>query len=123
LKVSFYGETPFEGTVLNITFKTKNFNNETKWAIEGMQLKEFIKAQPWVLTPRYSEGKQLSRRMHKILLARSIVTQPKILFSRTQLITWMMQLQTKSSISTAKSTIGHHCIFKIRIEDQMFKAY
>jgi ABC-type bacteriocin/lantibiotic exporter with double-glycine peptidase domain len=36
-----YGETPFEGTVLeNITFKNRTVSEETlKWAIEGMQLK------------------------------------------------------------------------------------
>jgi ABC-type bacteriocin/lantibiotic exporter with double-glycine peptidase domain len=41
-------ETPFEGTVLeNITFKNATVSEETlKWAIEGMQLKEFIKSLP-----------------------------------------------------------------------------
>jgi ABC-type bacteriocin/lantibiotic exporter with double-glycine peptidase domain len=54
-----YGETPFEGTVLeNITFKNATVSEETlKWAIEGMQLKEFIKSLPQGLTQLFSRRK------------------------------------------------------------------
>ena len=79
-----YGETPFEGTVLeNITFKNTTVSEETlKWAIEGMQLKEFIKSLPQGLdTALFPEGKQLSSsNAQKLLLARSIISKPKILF-------------------------------------------
>jgi ABC-type bacteriocin/lantibiotic exporter with double-glycine peptidase domain len=79
-----YGETPFEGTVLeNITFKNGTVSEETlKWAIEGMQLKEFIKSLPQGLdTALFPEGKQLSSsNAQKLLLARSIISRPKILF-------------------------------------------
>ena len=78
------GETPFEGTVIeNITFKNTNASEESlKWAIEGMQLKKFIKSLPQGLdTPLFPEGKQLSSSdTQKLLLARSIISKPKILF-------------------------------------------
>jgi ABC-type bacteriocin/lantibiotic exporter with double-glycine peptidase domain len=43
-----HGETPFEGTILdNITFKNSNISNQDmKWAIEGVQLSEYIKSLP-----------------------------------------------------------------------------
>ena len=79
-----YGETPFEGTVLeNITFNNKNINDEAiKWAIDGVQLTEFIKSLPEGLSTRlFPEGKQLSSsNAQKIILARSIINKPKILF-------------------------------------------
>ncbi|GIZ08977.1 peptidase domain-containing ABC transporter [Flavobacterium sp. UMI-01] len=79
-----YGETPFEGSVIdNITFKNEFINDETlKWAIDAVQLKDFIKSLPQGLfTPIFPEGKQLSSsNAQKILLARSIVSKPKILF-------------------------------------------
>jgi ABC-type bacteriocin/lantibiotic exporter with double-glycine peptidase domain len=79
-----YGETPFEGSLIeNITFKNKAISEENlRWAIEGMQLKEFIKGLPKGLeTALFPEGKQLSSsNAQKILLARSIVSKPKILF-------------------------------------------
>ncbi|PKH66318.1 ABC transporter ATP-binding protein/permease [Flavobacterium sp. ALD4] len=78
------GETPFEGTVIeNITFKNTTASEESlKWAIEGMQLKKFIKSLPQGLdTPLFPEGKQLSSSdTQKLLLARSIISKPKILF-------------------------------------------
>jgi ABC-type bacteriocin/lantibiotic exporter with double-glycine peptidase domain len=78
------GETPFEGTVLeNITFNDKDISQENiNWAIEGVQLTAFIKSLPKSLdTPIFPEGKQLSSsNAQKILLARSIVHKPKILF-------------------------------------------
>jgi ABC-type bacteriocin/lantibiotic exporter with double-glycine peptidase domain len=79
-----YEETPFEGSLLeNITFKNKAITEENlRWAIEGMQLKEFIKGLSEGLeTALFPEGKQLSSSTaQKILLARSIVSKPKILF-------------------------------------------
>ncbi|WPR71727.1 ATP-binding cassette domain-containing protein [Flavobacterium sp. NG2] len=79
-----YGETPFEGSVLeNITFNDKTITDEDiKWAIEGVQLSDFIKSLPQGLeTPLFPEGKQLSSsNAQKIILARSIITRPKILF-------------------------------------------
>jgi ABC-type bacteriocin/lantibiotic exporter with double-glycine peptidase domain len=78
------GETPFEGTILeNITFKNPAINQEDiKWAIESVKLGSFIKSLPKGLdTKIYPEGRQLSSsNAQKILLARSIVDKPKILF-------------------------------------------
>lgn len=78
------GETPFEGTLLeNITFNDPSITSEDlKWAIDGVQLSSFIKALPKGLeTPIFPEGKQLSSsNAQKLLLARSIIHRPKILF-------------------------------------------
>lgn len=78
------GETPFEGTIFeNITFKNVHVPDEqVKWAIDSVGLGSFIKSLPDGLdTMIYPEGRQLSSsNAQKILLARSIVTQPKILF-------------------------------------------
>jgi ABC-type bacteriocin/lantibiotic exporter with double-glycine peptidase domain len=78
------GETPFEGTILeNITFNNTKVSQENlKWAIESVQLGSFIKSLPDGLqTKIYPEGRQLSSsNAQKILLARSIVNKPKILF-------------------------------------------
>lgn len=79
-----YGETPFEGSFLeNITFNDKSISQEDlKWAIDGVQLTPLIKSLPKSLdTHIYPEGRQLSSsNAQKILLARSIVHKPKILF-------------------------------------------
>lgn len=79
-----HSETPFEGTILeNITFNDKNISTEDlKWAIDGVQLSTFIKSLPKGLeTKVYPEGKQLSSsNAQKVLLARSIIHKPKILF-------------------------------------------
>lgn len=78
------GETPFEGTLLeNITFNDPIIKTEDlRWAIDGVQLSSFIKALPKGLeTPIFPEGKQLSSsNAQKVLLARSIIHKPKILF-------------------------------------------
>jgi ABC-type bacteriocin/lantibiotic exporter with double-glycine peptidase domain len=78
------GETPFEGTILeNITFNNPLITQEDlKWAIESVKLGDFIKSLPKGLdTKIYPEGKQLSSsNAQKILLARSIINRPKILF-------------------------------------------
>ncbi|SDX34363.1 peptidase domain-containing ABC transporter [Flavobacterium degerlachei] len=79
-----YGESPFEGTYLeNITFNDKNISQEDlKWALDGVQLTYFIKSLPKSLdTHIFPEGRQLSSsNAQKILLARSIIHKPKILF-------------------------------------------
>lgn len=78
------GETPFEGTILeNITFNNPLISQEDlKWAIDSVKLGNFIKSLPKGLdTKIFPEGKQLSSsNAQKILLARSIINKPKILF-------------------------------------------
>ncbi|HKO76743.1 MAG TPA: ATP-binding cassette domain-containing protein [Flavobacterium sp.] len=78
------GETPFEGTILeNITFNDKNIDTETlKWALDAVKLTDYIKTLPKGLdTKIFPEGKELSSsNAQKILLARSIVHKPNILF-------------------------------------------
>lgn len=77
-------ETPFEGTILeNITFNNPNISHEdVKWAVESVKLSPYIKSLPNGLeTKIFPEGKQLSSsNAQKILLARSIINKPKILF-------------------------------------------
>ncbi|HJR99313.1 MAG TPA: ATP-binding cassette domain-containing protein [Flavobacterium sp.] len=79
-----HGETPFEGSILNnITFNDKSVSQEDlKWAITGLQLNSLIKSFPKGLeTIIFPEAKQLSSsNVKKILLARSIIHKPKILF-------------------------------------------
>lgn len=78
------GETPFEGTILeNITFNDPLITQEDlKWALDSVQLTSYIKTLPMGLeTKIYPEGKQLtSSNAQKILLARSIINKPAILF-------------------------------------------
>lgn len=78
------GETPFEGTILdNITFNDENISPENlKWALDAVQLTDFIKTLPKGLdTKIFPEGKELSSsNAQKILLARSIIHKPNILF-------------------------------------------
>ncbi|MDA6070743.1 ATP-binding cassette domain-containing protein [Flavobacterium sp. AC] len=79
-----HNETPFEGTILeNITFNDPSISSEDlKWAIDGVQLSPLIKLLPKGLnTHIYPEGRQLSSsNAQKILLARSIIHRPKVLF-------------------------------------------
>ena len=78
------GEMPFEGTILeNITFNNPNVNHDDlKWAIDNVNLGSFIKSLPNGLdTKIFPEGRQLSSsNAQKIILARSIINKPKILF-------------------------------------------
>jgi ABC-type bacteriocin/lantibiotic exporter with double-glycine peptidase domain len=78
------GETPFEGTILeNISFNNPTITqDDIKWAIESVKLGSYIKSLPKGLdTKIFPEGRQLSSsNAQKILLARSIVDKPKILF-------------------------------------------
>ena len=79
-----HDETPFEGTILeNITFNNPLVtHDDIKWAIESVKLGTFIKSLPNGLdTKIFPDGRQLSSsNAQKILLARSIVNKPKILF-------------------------------------------
>ena len=78
------GETPFEGTILeNITFNNAAITKEDiKWALDAVQLTSYIKTLNNGLdTLIFPEGKQLSSsNAQKILLARSIINKPRILF-------------------------------------------
>lgn len=78
------GETTFEGTILeNITFNDKTISPEDlKWALDAVQLTDYIKKLPKGLdTKIFPEGKELSSsNIQKILLARSIIHKPTILF-------------------------------------------
>lgn len=78
------GETPFEGTVIeNITFNNPLIPYEDlKWAIESVKLGSYIKSLPEGLdTKIFPEGRQLSSsNAQKIILARSIVNRPKIVY-------------------------------------------
>ena len=84
ISVITQGETPFDGSILeNITLKNPDISNEhIKWAIECVKLDSFIKTLPDGLETRiYPDGRQLSSsNAQKILLARSIINKPKILF-------------------------------------------
>ena len=79
-----HNETPFEGTIIeNITFNDSNITDENiKWAVNAMQLSSLIKTLPNGLNTKiFPEGRQLSSsNAQKILLARSIIHKPKILF-------------------------------------------
>lgn len=79
-----HGETPFEGTIQeNITFNDTSIDFEDlKWAITGVQLNSYLKTlEKGLDTKIFPEGRQLSSsNAQKILLARSIVHKPKILF-------------------------------------------
>ena len=78
------GETPFEGTLEeNITFNDPYVNaDDLRWAIDGVKLTSFVKSLANGLdTAIFPEGKQLSSsNAQKVLLARSIIHKPKILF-------------------------------------------
>ncbi len=82
-------ESPFEGSLLNnITFGNKNISQEdVYWALEKTGLTQFVKEQPQGLkTVLYPEGKQLPYTISKkIVLARSIVTRPKLLILKDPL--------------------------------------
>ncbi|MXN90364.1 ATP-binding cassette domain-containing protein [Flavobacterium sp. Sd200] len=78
------GETLFEGTIReNILFGSDNLDSENlKWALDAVCLSPFIKTFPNGLeTHIHPGGRQLSASdVQKILLARSIVNKPNILF-------------------------------------------
>jgi ABC-type bacteriocin/lantibiotic exporter with double-glycine peptidase domain len=78
------GETPFEGTLLeNITFNDPLISeDDVRWAIESTQLMPYFRSLPNGFdTKLLQDGGQLSSsNAQKILLARSIVKKPKVLF-------------------------------------------
>ncbi len=82
-------ESPFEGSILeNITFGDKNIpQDQIYWALEKVGLTQFVKEQPQGLqTVLYPEGKQIpSTIAKKIVLARSIVSKPKLLILKDPL--------------------------------------
>ena len=86
---SFTEESPFEGTILeNITFGNPEVSMEdVRWAVKETGLTEFVKAQPHGLkSVIYPEGKQIPYTISKkLLLARGIVTKPKLLILREPL--------------------------------------
>ncbi len=82
-------EYPFEGTLLdNITFGNKDIPMEdVYWALEKVSLTQFVKEQPHGLkTILYPEGKKIPDFIsRKIVLARSIVTRPKLMILKDPL--------------------------------------
>ncbi|MDE3743011.1 peptidase domain-containing ABC transporter [Maribacter polysaccharolyticus] len=83
------GELPFEGSILNnITFGDTSIAQERiNWVINKMGLSEFVKEQPQGLqTILYPEGQQIPFTVaKKIVLARSIVRNPKLLLLKDPL--------------------------------------
>lgn len=83
LGLSLSDETPFEGTIReNLTFSNKNISDEKIYEILNIVgLKSFIKTQPEGLnTVLYPDGRQISYSISKkIVLARAILKNPKIL--------------------------------------------
>ncbi len=83
LGLSLADESPFEGTIReNITFGNKDVTEEQlMWATKKVGLTQFIKESPQDLdTILYPEGKRTSFTVvKKIVLARAIVSQPKLL--------------------------------------------
>ncbi|WP_316751611.1 peptidase domain-containing ABC transporter [Pedobacter gandavensis] len=79
-----YGESPFEGSILeNITFNDPAITaQDIRWALDAVQLSSYIKTLPQGLdTQILPEGRQMSSsNAQKILLARSIIRKPAILF-------------------------------------------
>ncbi|MGB5981718.1 MAG: ATP-binding cassette domain-containing protein [Nonlabens sp.] len=82
-------ESPFEGTLRqNITFGDPEINDDrVYWALEKVGLNKFLKKLPYGLkTMIFPEGKQLSYTVgKKIVLARSIVRDPKLLILKDPL--------------------------------------
>ena len=83
LGLSLADETPFEGTIReNITFGNPDISDDQlMWAMENVGLNQFVKESPQGLnTVLYPEGKQISFTIaKKIVLARAIVSKPKVL--------------------------------------------
>jgi ABC-type transport system involved in cytochrome bd biosynthesis fused ATPase/permease subunit len=82
-------ETPFEGTLRNnITFGDKNIEDQRiYWALEKVGLLGYLKQLPEGLgTFIFPEGKQISHTVgKKIVLARSIIRNPKMLILKNPL--------------------------------------
>ncbi|UZO82455.1 ATP-binding cassette domain-containing protein [Aquimarina sp. ERC-38] len=82
-------ESPFEGTILeNLTFGDQSISRErVYWALEKVGLLDFVKEQSAGLNMvLYPEGKQIPYTISKkIILARSIVREPKLLILKDPL--------------------------------------
>ena len=82
-------ESPFEGTILeNLTFGDTSISKErVYWALEKIGLLDFVKSQPAGLNMiLYPEGKQIPYTISKkIILARSIIREPKLLILKDPL--------------------------------------
>jgi ABC-type bacteriocin/lantibiotic exporter with double-glycine peptidase domain len=76
-------DTPFEGTLWeNLTFNNPYVNGEdVKWALNAVGLTNTVKRLPQGLdTPVNPDGRQLTRSVvQKIMIARAIVSRPKVL--------------------------------------------
>ncbi|RCS27007.1 ATP-binding cassette domain-containing protein [Polaribacter sp. WD7] len=83
LGLSLSDETPFEGSIRdNLVFGNKEVHDDTIYkALENVGLGQFVKEQPDGLnTILYPEGKQMSYTVgKKIILARAIIKQPKVM--------------------------------------------
>ena len=83
LGLSLSDETPFEGSIKdNLVFGNKNIKDEIIYnALDIVGLTQFLKEQPYGLeTVLYPEGRQMSFTIaKKLILARAIIKQPKIL--------------------------------------------
>ena len=83
LGLSLSDETPFEGSIKdNLVFGNRNIKDEIIYnALDIVGLTQFLKEQPNGLeTVLYPEGKQISYTIaKKLILARAIIKQPKIL--------------------------------------------
>lgn len=89
LGLSLSDQSPFEGTLFNnITLGDNEVSQEhVYWALEKVKLTEWVKEQPnGVHTELYPEGQQIPYIISKkIVLARSIVIQPKLLILKDPL--------------------------------------
>lgn len=104
--VVLQNETPFEGTILeNVTFGKPYSDEDLKWVLDTVELTEFVKTLPNNLdTKVMGNGLQLSAsNMQKIVLAKSLISKPKILFLEEP----VDKLDTVSSQKII-STIMHH---------------
>ena len=83
LGLSLTEETPFEGSIKeNLTFGDKDITNDSIFnVLDKVGLNDFIKEQPKGLeTILYPDGKQMSHTVSKkLVLARAILKQPKLL--------------------------------------------
>jgi hypothetical protein len=82
----------------NITLKNNAVSEETlKWAIEGMQLKEFIKSLPQGLdTALFQKENSCHRLMLKnYYWLEVLLVDPRFYFMKTLQTTWMTKLPMK----------------------------
>ncbi|WP_438988425.1 peptidase domain-containing ABC transporter [Polaribacter sp.] len=101
LGLSLSDETPFEGTIKdNLVFGDKEIDDSIIYKVlDIVGLNQFIKEQPYGLeTIIYPEGKQMSFTIaKKIILARAIIKQPKVLILEDPLDQFNLQ-ETKDII-------------------------